>query len=88
MNKDNLFFGILLGLIAPIIAFVMSRFNITGIDVGSKYLSFYVIAALINLLLMRYYYRNEMGNSARGIILITFLGAMAFLFYREGKLGV
>lgn len=87
MNKDNLFFGILLGLIAPIIAVIMSRFDITGIDLGSKYLSFYVIAALINLLLMRYYYRNGMSNSARGIILITFLGAMAFLFYRGGNLG-
>lgn len=88
MNKDNLFFGILIGLIAPLIVFLMSRFNLTGIDVGSKNLSFYVIAALINLLLMRYYYRNEMGNSARGIILITFIGAMAFLFFREGSLEV
>lgn len=87
MKKDNLFFGALLGSIAPIIAFVMSRFNLTGIDVGDKSLSFYVIAALINLLLMRYYYRNEMGNSARGIILITFIGAMAVLFFGDAKIG-
>lgn len=88
MNKDNLFFGILLGLIAPLIAFIMSRFNLTGIDIGSKNLSFYVIAALVNLLLMRYYYRNEMGNSARGIILITFMATMAVLFFREGDLAI
>lgn len=88
MNKDNLFFGILLGLIAPLIAFIMSRFNLTGIDIGSKNLSFYVIAALVNLLLMRYYYRNEMGNSARGIILITFIATMAVLFFRGGDLAI
>lgn len=88
MKKDHLFFGILLGLIAPFIAFIMSRFNLTGIDIGNKNLSFYVIAALVNLLLMRYYYRNEMGNSARGIILITFIAAMAVLFFREGDLAI
>jgi hypothetical protein len=87
MKKDNLFFGCLLGLVAPIIAFIMSQFNLTGIDIGNKTLSFYVIAALINLLLMRYYYRNGMGNSARGIILITFIGAMAMLFFREVNVG-
>ena len=86
MKIDNLFFGAILGLIAPLIAFIMSRFNLTVIDVGDKSLSFYVVAALINLLLMRYYYRNEMGNSARGIILITFMGAMAVLFFSEGKI--
>ncbi len=86
MKKNNLLFGILLGLIAPVIALILGEFNLTGIDIGSKNLSFYVIAALINLLLMRYYYRNEMGNSARGIILITFVGAMAVLFFREGSL--
>lgn len=87
MKKDNLFFGALLGLVAPIIAFVMSRFNLIGIDIGSKSLSFYAIAALINLLLMRYYYRNEMENSARGIILITFMSAMAVLFFGDAKIG-
>lgn len=87
MKKDNLFFGALLGLVAPLIAFIMSRFNLIGIDIGDKSLSFYVIAALINLLLMRYYYRNEMGASARGIILITFIGAMAVLFFGDAKIG-
>lgn len=87
MNKDNLFFGFLLGLIAPFIAFIMDQFNLTGIDIGDKNLSFYVIAALLNLILMRYYYRNEMGNTARGIILITFIGAMAVLFFRKAALG-
>lgn len=86
MKKDNLFFGFLLGLIAPLTAFVMSRFNLTGIDIGNKNLSFYVIAALLNLLLVRYYYRNEMTNSARGVILITFIGAMSVLFFSEVKI--
>ena len=86
MKKDNLFLGILLGMIAPIIAFLMSRYSLTGIEIGDKNLSFYTVAALLNLLLMRYYYRNEMGNTARGIILITFIGALAVLFFREGNL--
>lgn len=86
MKKNNLFFGILLGLIAPVIAFIVSQFDLTEINIGNKSLSFYAIAALLNLILMRYYYRNEMENSARGIILITFICAMAIFFFHEGKL--
>lgn len=86
MKKDNLFFGILLGVIAPVIAFVISQFNLTGINIGNKNLSVYAIAALLNLILMRYYYRNEMENSARGIILTTFICAMLILFFHEGNL--
>ena len=46
-------------------------------------MSFYVVAALINLLLLRYYYKSEMGNTASGIILITFIGAIGVLFFRD-----
>lgn len=83
MKKDNLFFGLAIGLVAPLLAHIITLYNLTGIDIGEKKLSFYVIAAMINLLLVRYYYRNEMGNSARGIILVTFIGALVVLLLRE-----
>lgn len=72
-----------MGSLAPVLAYVVSYFELTGIDVGEKKLSFYVLAALVNLLLLRYYYRNEWSNTARGIILITFMGAIALLFLRD-----
>lgn len=83
MKKNNFSFGLFLGSLAPVLAYVVSYFELTGIDVGEKKLSFYVLAALVNLLLLRYYYRNEWSNTARGIILITFMGAIALLFLRD-----
>lgn len=83
MKRNHISFGLLLGSLAPLLAYVISHFNLTGIDLGEKKMTFYVLAALVNLLLVRYYYRNEMSNTARGIILITFLGAIGVLFLRD-----
>ena len=87
MNRDNLFFGILIGSIAPLVAFIMTHFNLTGIDIGNKSLSFYALGAILNLILMRYYYRKELGNTAGGIILVTFIGALLVFFLHEATLG-
>ncbi len=83
MKRNHILFGLLLGSIAPVLAYIVSYFNLTGIDLGQKKMSFYVVAALINLLLLRYYYKSEMGNTASGIILITFIGAIGVLFFRD-----
>ncbi len=76
----------LLGSVAPIFAFLLTYFNISIIETGDKNLSFYVIAALVNLLLVRYYYRNELSNSARGVILITFIATMAAMLLGDFSL--
>lgn len=87
MNRDNLLFGILIGSISPFIAFIMTQFNLTGIDIGNKSLSFYAFGAILNLIMMRYYYRKELGNTAGGIILITFICAILVFFLHETTLG-
>ena len=83
MKRNHISLGLFLGALAPLLAYIITYFDLTGIDLGEKKMSFYVLAALVNLLLVRYYYRNEMINTARGIILITFMGAIAVLFLRD-----
>jgi hypothetical protein len=71
---------------APFVAHMLTVFTSWNLALGNKPLSLYVIAALINLLLVRFFYRNALEKSARGVILITFVGVLLLIFV--GKLSV
>lgn len=79
-RKDNFLIGALLGLILPILAYGLTRWTDLATLIGNKPLSLYVIAALINLLLVRYFYRQGHENTARGVIMMTFVGVLALIF--------
>lgn len=80
MKRNSFFFGGVLGLIMPIIAHLLTLFTTWNMAIGNKSLSLYVIAALINLLFVRFFYRNALEKSARGVILITFVAAIVLIF--------
>jgi len=83
MIKDNFVFGCLIGLIFPAAAHMLTKSGSLDTLVGSKPLSLYVVAALINLVLIRYGYRNAYEKSAQGIILVTFAATLILLFTRQ-----
>lgn len=83
MKRNNFIFGILLGVVAPLVAHLFSLFTDWAKLIGGKEISLYVIAALLNLLLVRYYYRNTMESTARGLILITFLATIVLIFTKN-----
>lgn len=67
----------------PTVAYLLSNYTNWSSYFSNKPLSLYVLAALINLLLVRYFYKNDMENNARGIILITFIGVLVLIFTRQ-----
>lgn len=83
MRRNNFFLGVCLGLFAPAVAHLLTRYTDWAGLVGGKEISLYVISALLNLLLVRHYYRNTLENTARGIILITFVAAIVLLFTKN-----
>lgn len=83
MKRNSFFFGCIVGLIAPVIAHLLTLFTSWNMAIGNKSLSLYVIAALINLLFVRFFYRNVLEKSARGVILITFLAAIVLIFTKN-----
>lgn len=72
-----------MGLVAPAVAHLLSMFTNWATLIGGKEISIYVVAALVNLLVVRYYYRHAMENTARGIILITFVATLALIFVKN-----
>jgi len=72
--------GAALGLLMPAVAHILTKYTSLPFLIGSKPLGLYVIAALINLLLVRYFYRNGREPMARGVILITFALVLLLIF--------
>jgi len=72
-------------MVFPAIAFLLVKFYTQNL-MGNPYI-LYAIAALLNLLIMRYFYHFKLSQSAQGVILITFLIAMVLLFSGNFKIG-
>ncbi|SEN10325.1 hypothetical protein SAMN05216436_111138 [bacterium A37T11] len=73
--------GLLLGTIAPVLAYVLTSIFRAHL---SKPFVLYAIAALVNLLMLRYFYQRQQEQPARGVMLLTFIGAMVILFTHFG----
>lgn len=74
MQKDSFFIGTGIGLIAPILAYLaMTYTTLQQSFFADKPIALYVIAALINLIIVRFTYRAGKESVAKGVVLITFL---------------
>ncbi|MFC3200021.1 hypothetical protein ACFOET_20540 [Parapedobacter deserti] len=81
MKKNSFLFGSIIGLLAPSIAyFIMLLTPPLAITIGVRPLGLYAVSALINLLLVRFFYRNTLEKSAHGVVLITFAAALWLIF--------
>lgn len=74
----------LIGAFAPLFAYMLTRYT----DFAQQYFStkpfvFYVLAAALNLILVRVFYRKEFpqDNIAKGIMITTFIGMLLILYF-------
>lgn len=74
-------------MIFPAIAFLLVKFDMGNL-INDKPLALYAVVAMLNLLIMRYFYRHSLTKTGQGIILITFLIAMLLLFLGGFKIEV
>lgn len=83
MKRNSFLFGALLGVVAPVVAHLLSTFTTWSSLLGGKDIGLYVVAALLNLLLVRCYYRHACERTARGLILVTFLATLLLIFAKN-----
>jgi len=77
-SRNNLLIGILIGCIAPGIAWVIFELLLHNDSlIMDKPGVPYLIAIGINLLVIRYTFKNEMENTAKGIAIVTFAVMLA-----------
>lgn len=78
--KNNLTFGLALGLIFPLLAYLAIAFTaIQDALFAHKPVSLYVVAVTINLIVVRFLYRAKKGETAKGIVLATFLAMLTLV---------
>lgn len=75
--------GFLLGAIAPITAFLLTEHSSLGDYFTSKPLTLYAIAAVANLLILRYFYKQGLTKSGGGMMAVTFLGLILLLLFKK-----
>lgn len=79
--KNSFILGVVLGAIFPLLAYVLT--TQTGLQQSlfmQKPIAFYVLAAVLNLVAVRFIYRSGREATAKGILLVTFLAMILMVF--------
>ena len=80
--KNNLWIGMAIGLIFPMLAYLLTTYTTMSDRMfATKPFLLYIVAGAINLVLIRLFYRKttSLEKSAKGVMLVTFLGMLVFL---------
>ena len=85
LKRDNVWLGLILGLILPGIAFFFVEILKKNIKVLEKDNLLYIGCVALNLLLVRYLFRSYKENTAKGVISATFISAFIFFYYKVRK---
>lgn len=87
MNKNSLIAGLIVGGIAPLLAYlVMTYTTLQQSYFAEKPIALYVLAAVVNLVIIRFAYRGQKEALAKGVVLITFLAMIAFVVLTKFKI--
>ncbi|GGH11474.1 hypothetical protein FAZ19_00475 [Sphingobacterium alkalisoli] len=85
--RNSLIQGLLIGAIAPLIAFLLTVYTDLEIVLSSdKPIFLYVVAAAVNLIMTRILFKRGYETTGRGVVLITFIGALLLVFGTKLKI--
>ncbi|MDB4921593.1 hypothetical protein [Mucilaginibacter sp.] len=73
LNKNSFITGILAALIFPAIALAVAYLLKTNVEIINRPALPYFIAIALNLIMMRIILKKELDQTARGIMLATFI---------------
>lgn len=87
MNKNSIIAGIIVGAIGPLLAYLaMTYTTLQQSYFAEKPIALYVLAAVVNLVIIRFAYRAQKEALAKGVVLITFLAMIAFVVLTKFKI--
>lgn len=84
--KNNIWIGMAIGLIFPLLAYLLTTYTTMSDKMfATKPFLLYIVAGAINLVLIRLFYRKttSLEKSAKGVMLVTFLGMLVFLYFHK-----
>lgn len=88
MKKDSIFLGVLIGLIAPVISYLLTTYTSMQQSLfAQKPIAMYVIAAVINLVIIRFSFKSGRDTFGKGVVLATFIAMLALIFMTKLSVG-
>jgi hypothetical protein len=81
-KKDNVWQGIILGLILPGMAVFITEVLKKNIRILQKEDLLYIGCVALNLILVKYFYRIDRENMAKGVVASTFICAFIFFYHK------
>lgn len=82
LKKNNFFLGILVGAALPGLIFLCETLLKKDLRIFGKENVLYIVSFALNFFVMRYYFKAGIEDSARGVVLSTFIFAFAFFYFK------
>lgn len=74
--------GVALGACLPALAIILVELIRLESRLGMRESTIYMICIGLNALLFRYYFKSRKEQTAKGVILVTFMYAIVFFVYK------
>lgn len=78
-KQDKFIIGVLLGLIGPALAFISVEILKFDVKIFGKDHLLYIVAAVINLIMLRMFFKYDKQSTATGISFSTFVCGIALI---------
>ncbi|ASU36426.1 hypothetical protein [Mucilaginibacter xinganensis] len=82
LNKNGFFTGVLAGIIFPVIAWITAYYFSYNIYIINKPALPFFVAIALNLIMMRILLKKEFDQTARGIMLATFIVMLLVFIFK------
>lgn len=86
MQKKDFILGMVIGVIAPLASYLLTQYTSLQQDYFvEKPIAIHVLAAAINLVVVRFAYRAGKESLAKGVMLLTFLAMVVLIWLTKLK---
>ncbi|GAA4521188.1 hypothetical protein [Sphingobacterium thermophilum] len=86
MQKKDFILGMVIGVIAPLASYLLTQYTSLQQDYFvEKPIAIHVLAAAINLIVVRFAYRAGKESLAKGVMLLTFLAMVVLIWLTKLK---
>lgn len=82
LRRNSVWLGVILGLVFPGIAFFFVEILKKNIRLLEKDDLLYIGCAAVNLIVVRYLFRNNLEDTGKGVVASTFVCAFIFFYYK------
>jgi hypothetical protein len=83
LKRNNFWLGTFMGLILPGVNFLFDDILKKDMAIFGKEGVYYLLSLAVNLLIMRYYFRSDKEETAKGIALVTFICTIIFFLLKS-----